>query len=181
MNAVRADRQTFDWAQLQILALDDRHLPRVLAGLGFDRITPAMPRGGIAGFEPVYFPHRPWPLRMRDSDTVQAKGWRSGAWCTDAAAGWDATDGADRARAAGRNRVLARSLARLCLRDDPLDAIWLDVSTGEWANADGGAGGEDLVSLGVFMMGMRYGQVAWRIARACGLPGVPMMREDVAA
>jgi hypothetical protein len=43
-----------DWRLVHHRAMHPPNLPRVIAGMDFDRITPEMPRGGVPGFEPEY-------------------------------------------------------------------------------------------------------------------------------
>lgn len=165
-----------DWIALGLMAMDDANLGRVLAAMGFTSVSPAMPRLGCAGFEPPLARLRPWRARMRDSNSVQARGWQTGHFSLEAEAAWDRSDDAERAVLAATNRARAGAPARLCRRESPPDLIWLDEEAGEWAHAMGGARGGEIVSLGMFMWGCRFGQAGWRIARACGLPGVPMER-----
>lgn len=170
-----------DWPLLNLLALEPQRFGRVLAGLGFDRITPPLPRGGVPDFAPAYRRLRPWQARLQHSDTAQAKGWRAGAWTADAFAAWDRGDAADRAAVAEINRAMARAPCRLCIRDDPREAVWLAEDSGEWRSVGGGAFGDDLASLAAFLWRCRYGQAGWRIARLCGLAQVPALREGAQA
>jgi hypothetical protein len=43
-----------DWILVHERAMHPPNLPRVIAGMDFDRITPEVPRGGCPGFEPTY-------------------------------------------------------------------------------------------------------------------------------
>lgn len=170
-----------DWALVKIHSLEPEAFPRVIVALGFDRLTPPMPRGGVQGFEPTYSRHRSWRVRYHDSACHAAKGWRANAWSAKAVEQHDACDAAERQRIGAFNRALCHRPVRLAIRDGATrDCVWIDETSGEWAHANGGAHGEDLIALGAFMLGCRYGQAAYRIARACGLPGLPTTRKATA-
>ncbi len=56
-----------------------------------------------------------------------------------------------------------------------LPPVYLDSSgLGGWRALENVHRGSDLASLGAWRWGCRYGQAAWRLARLCGMPALPM-------
>ncbi len=169
-----APRTRQDLVLLNILATLPDNLPRVLAGLGFNRHRGPMERGGVPGFEPTYRRHRPWRARFAASDTVAGRGLAAGAWTPAAIKEADALDARDREVIAAANRAACRAPCRLLIRDAaPSIAVYVDATTGEWRDTTGGARGDDLPCLAAMMLGLPIDQAAEHIAGLCGLDGVP--------
>lgn len=74
--------------------------------------------------------------------------------------------------AAERNRARMQSPVRLVLPR----GIYVCETRGNWSDESGGARGDTLMDLGALMWGCRFGQAGFRIARLCGLEGLPHAR-----
>lgn len=145
-----------DWRLVHLLAQQDHELPRVLALMGFDQRARAR---GLAGLVERYWPDDARPLFPPDRAAHAMFRER------------------DRAEAVARWMEKLRAECWLMRRQDPRTDVWLRAGWDcSWRDAAGGARGEDLISLGAYMLGISYGQAGWRLARLCGYPKVPLAR-----
>ena len=83
-----------------------------------------------------------------------------------------------RDRAADSNRARLHSPVRLVMPPPAPDArgIYVCETRGNWSDETGGARGDTLMDLGALVWGCRFGQAGFRIARLCGLEGLPHAR-----
>jgi hypothetical protein len=163
------------WSAVSDAALADDQLPRVAAALGFDRSEGPVARGDVPGFAPEYHRFRFLKSRLAMGVTVQAQGYRSGAFDAAALAALRRSDAIQRGRLAALNHHLRTRPCRLLIQDGPPPlGVLLCCETGEWQDHTGGARGDDLCSLGAFMWRIRYGQAAARLARLLGMPRIPV-------
>lgn len=77
----------------------------------------------------------------------------------------------------GYHAELAGWPCRLLVRDSaPRLAVYVCEVDGAWSDARGGARDESLIGLGAYAWNCRWGSAGARIARLCGLAGVPPLR-----
>lgn len=168
-----------DWLCLHLYALEPANLPRVLAGMGFDRAHGPMPRGGVPVLARPPQRHLPWRQRLAASNTVAASGLFAGRWARESVRSAQDANCRARVEVEARNALWAAMPCRLMVRESgPPRAVYVCQDTGEWADARGGARGESLVALGAYMWGLSFGRAGWRLARLCGLPAVPVVRHE---
>lgn len=146
-----APRRQLLWMVAHEAALMD--LPRALAAMGFEHVTPPFPRGGTLELRTEYHRFRRMPRRV-ETDTTRA---------------WDARD---RERIAELNRGLHYSPCRLAWRTGGL-GVYLDTVSGDWADYRGGARGDCMITLAMLCWKLPYGRAAFRLARTCGVEAIP--------
>jgi len=135
-----------NWGFVASLALDPENLPRVLAGMGFDRRVTTLRRGDIRWWQPPYAAIGAVPLAARAHR---------------------------REHCAAINRAMAERPVLMMHRYEPETTIFIDTVEGCWRSLDHAQRGPDLVALGALMWEVRPGRAAHRIARLCGLPEAP--------
>jgi hypothetical protein len=165
------NRRKLNWHLIETRALEVANFGRALAYMGFICCSGPFPRGSVLGFEPTYQRHRPMRARLANSNTIAARGLRSGAW-PDAA--HRSIDAADRERIAEANNRLKQGPCRFVIRDKPTKVVvYVDEITGEWRDTTGGARGNGLIELAAMMKSLPYNQAGYWLAWVCGMDGVP--------
>lgn len=168
------------WDVVRMVALQDDHLPRVLAGFGFLARIGILKRGEVAWWPPEYRRVIPWHRRecWDGGSSLAARGLIAGRWDEAAAAQQDRWQAVQRDNAAVMNREMRDSavLIMLAPKDRPFRLILIDTGHGQgcWRDPANAVRGDCVISLGMLMWREdSFGRAAARIARLCGLRRIP--------
>jgi hypothetical protein len=160
-----------NWRMVELTAMEPGNLPRAIAGLGFTSTIGPVPRGALPEFAPRYYRFRPLRTRLAAADAIASRGVPGWDYLADGRA--VRADWFERRRVAAINRELFTRPCRLLMRDRL--GVLFDEVTGEWRHHAGGARGDSIIDLAAMMLGIPYGKAGYRLARLCGLDGVPEM------
>jgi len=169
MTGTKAQRR-IDWVAVEGFA--SQHITRVLGLAGFTERRYVLTRR----FAKVLYPRSKWPISIEYRASINHHLKMLDAAPPEVRPNIERTIRIEFKKAVTQLVEWMRSPVWIMVRNAPPApevVVEFDPITFDWASRTGGARGDSIVSLVSWMLGIRPGQAAYRIMRACGREELP--------